>query len=77
LVQDIGGARVGWGGADFAEGCGEQAAKSDFEAKKTVRHVKDWVRRSNENPGKWTNEPERGQMGSRRNPLLKFMLGRE
>ena len=65
------------GFADLAGGCGEQAAKSDFEAKKTVRHVEDWVRRSDENPGKWTNEPKRGQMGSMRNALFKFRLGRE
>jgi hypothetical protein len=52
--------------ADLGGACGEQAAKSDFEAKKTVRHVEDWVRRSDENPGKWTNEAAMGQIVKRR-----------
>jgi hypothetical protein len=56
------------GFADDGEGRGEQAAKSDFEAKKPVRHGEDCVRESDENPGKWTNEPKRGEMGSMRNP---------
>ena len=49
--------------AGLAGGCGQQAAKSNLEAKETVRHLEGWVRKSDENPGKWTNEPERGCNG--------------
>ena len=44
--------------------------------KKTWRHGEDCVRNSDENPGKCTIEPERGEMGSMRNVLFKFRLGR-
>ena len=38
-----------------------------LRGKKFVGDGKNWVRKSDENPGKWTNEPEQGQMGSMRN----------
>ena len=46
-------------------------------AKKKLRANANWESKSDENPGKWTNEPERGQMGSMCNGLCEFGLGQE
>jgi hypothetical protein len=47
------------------------------EVKKTFGRWRNWESRSGENPGKWTNEPERGEMGSMCNGLCEFGLGQE
>ena len=64
---------------------GSRMSPGDVESRRQNRTLRqkncatcrDWVRRSDENPGKWTNEPERGKMGSMRNALFEFRLGRE
>jgi hypothetical protein len=48
-----------------------------LRAKKKCGRRLHLLSRSDENPGKWTNEPERGQMGAMRNALFRFRLGRE
>ena len=59
------------------EGCERWGRDRAAGRKKTCGRWQNWESRNDENPGKWTNEPERGQMGSMRNALFKFRLGRE
>ena len=46
--------------------------------RKIVPHVEERkfdVRKCDENPGKWTNEPERGELGSMCNGLCRVWVG--
>jgi hypothetical protein len=48
-----------------------------LRVKKTCGRWRNWESRSGENPGKWTNEPERRKLGSMCNALFGFRMGRE
>ena len=72
-------------GADVAEGRREQTTigakmmggEIGRRGKKNLWAMVKLGVRSGENPGKCTNEPERRKLGSMRNALFRFGLGRE
>ena len=69
-------ARVGWGGAVVPLTTALRILSLPAGRKEFVGDGNNWVRKSDENDGKWTNEPERAEMGAMRNALFKFRLGR-
>ena len=70
------GARRDRRSAPNAQGVRMMGGEIGLRGEKSCGRWQNWESRSGEKTRKWTNEPKQGQLGSMRNSLLKFRLGR-